>query len=226
MIPLIEDRLKKYSALRVLAENGENYDCVTRSLVVMDAIIGGKKDDYERIAYVQPEDNRLTFGTFSRLSDYFYVFRVRKDLREVLEIFTVLDGYSRSKHAEDFLHNLPENQRHPETREEMLLSLIKYEMVPEVASLGFSQLNTLRRALKFRELVKKSAPNQQLSGDFTDEEQRIVLASIVCDIAGLVSSSEDSGSLTLSENMASDLLFLIEHRAEPNMTQALCQLSE
>ena len=226
MIPLIEDRLKKYSALRVLAENGENYNCVARSLVVMDAIIGGKKDDYERIAYAQPEDNRLTFGTFSRLSDYFYVFRVRKDLREVLEIFTVLDGYSRSKHAEDFLHNLPENQRHPETREEMLLSLIKYEMVPEVASLGFSQLNTLRRALKFRELVKKSAPNQQLSRDFTDEEQRIVLASIVCDIAGLVSSSEDSGSLTLSENMASDLLFLIEHRAEPNMTQALCQLSE
>ena len=232
---LINDCLENYSAFQKLAEVGENFSHTARSLVIMDALISGDKSDYENIVTAQCGPDKLSFETFCRLSDHFYLFKIKPDLRQLLEIYIILDNYSRTYAAKSFLVNLPADQRQPKTREEMLLSLVRYEMVPEVARLNLSQLDKLRHALSYKQFITTGQPasgfGKAINGkvptfEYGDDEQRIVFASIICGLAGLAGTLNLGGSLTLTEEVASDLLFLMDNRTDPKKARRLGELSE
>ena len=219
--------LRENSILQTLEKDHDdtNHDRIVRGLVIMDALIEGGPKDYDSIVCVQKKET-LTFWTFSSLHAFFYVFKMKPDLREVLENFILLDGYSRSRHADRHLANLPENHRQPKNREEMILSFIKYGIVPEVSRLNLHQIDTLRCAFKYRELVKEADGDRAEIARFSDDEKRIVMAGVVCDIASLVSLARFNGSMTLGENMAKNLLYLVEHSAEFDSVQAMCRLTD
>lgn len=220
----INDCIEKYAALKILVETGEHFGHAARSLIAMDALVSGKKADYDSLVAGQEKDERLTYATFIHLSDHFYFFKVKPELRELLEIYIVLDDYSRTSHAKEIARNLPEKERHPENHEQMLLSMIRYEMIPEVEKLNLFQLDTLRGAFRYREAVIGEAemPN---TFEFADSEKLLVFAGVICNIAGIAGCLNLSGSLTLTEEVAKTLLFLMNNRNDPDMASRLCGLA-
>ena len=224
----ISDRIAKYAALQKLVESGEHFGHAARSLLVMDALVSGQKADYLRLVTNQCDIERLSFETFKSLSDHFYLFRVKPDLRELLEIYIVLDDFSKTHYANDFLKNLPEDQRHPASHEDMLLSLIKYGMIPEVEKLNLSQLDKLRNAIQYRKSIlgyQKGKVDKPGVFEYGEDEQRIIFAGVICGIAGIAGCLNLSGSLVLTEETANLLLFLINNRADPVMARRLCGLA-
>ena len=209
------NRMEKYPTLQVLAEYGENFKKASRSLVIMDALIRGQRSDYDDIVAAQDEDEKLTFESFERLHGYFYPFRFKPELREVLEIYIIAKNFARSERSRKLLRNLPKEHRKPAFLEEAVLSFIQFGILPELEKLSLYQIETFRNALKYRVSVSENIKVKAKATDFSDSEQLIALVSCVCDVAGIAGQYNITGSLTLTEEVAGDILFLIENSKNP-----------
>ena len=222
---LIERCMKDYPMfLKLGNSDAEKYWIAIRSLVVMDALISGQEADYKAVSASQVRE-KLTEESFYRLSDFFYTFKVKEEYRRLLEIYILLDNFSQTYLAEELLKQLPEEHRHPETRTDMIISLVKYGMIPEVESLPLHNQSTLQYALRYQKEAREWDNGKPLF-DYAEEEKKIVYAAIICNIAALVGTLNATGSLMLSEPMARELLFFVDHRYDSSIATSFAKLTE
>ena len=120
------------------------------SLAIMEHFVNGARKDYEELIRGQTEDV-LSLTSFVNLSNLFYQFRYKPELKKRLANFIYLDGICHTKKANDVTRYLPPYCRNPKTHEDLVISIIEYSGVPEIKQLEDSQNNrAVEQAFNYR----------------------------------------------------------------------------
>lgn len=198
---------------------------LARSLLMAAYLTSGQRDDYENLVACQEKD-RLTYKTFKRLSQQFEIFITKPDLYDLLELYIIISHISEMEIANEFACHIP--------KDEIVYNwfglpyaLIDKGLIPEANDLDLAELDTLRKAFKYEARAQKAfnvGEKITFNQDFTDSEQRIVYARVICDLAALPGPIGVSGSLALTESLARDFLTMLYRRNDPEYIGYLYQL--
>lgn len=194
---------------------------VANSLLIMDHLIDGTKNDYLELIRLQKKDV-LTISSFVRLSCFFSRFRYKKDLRDELALFIYLDGLCRTAASKKLVIILPADQRGQNSRDSLALAILNNRLLTEVQRLHRN--NNVKYAFSYRLYITNRGPGQ--GPEFSEDVVRIAQAGVICDIAGLPHNINELGaSQLLSESMAKQLLGYIEKAYLPEYSRELCSLT-
>ncbi len=241
LIPVFAEKHQAYQQLRdFLAKQDQNQKKsaidqdngiirLTRSLFLLACLTRGEYDDYVEVSACQDEGfDHLTFRTFKSLARYFELFEVKPDLYRLLELYIIVTHISGSAMVNGFVRQIPKDQLNY-GKFGMAFALVENGLIPEVEKLDLAQFDILRNAFKYAAKVEQNfAAGKKITfnREFSDSEQRIVYASVVCELAAFIGPIGVSGSLTLTESLAADLALMMYHRNNPEYIGFLCGLSQ
>ncbi len=228
-------QIRDYLAGQNLTDNRISIDqdnglvSLTRSLYLLACFTRGEHEDYEEVASCQDNNyDHLTFETFKRLCGYFELFEVKPELYNLMELYLIIVQLSSTEIVNQYIPLIPKDKLNY-GKFGMAYSLVDNELIPELSKLSLAEFDILRSALKYAaraEEIFATGKKITFNKEFSDSEQRIVYTSIVCDLAAFIGPIEVSGSLTLTESLASDLLLMLYHHNDPTYIGYLCSLSQ
>lgn len=193
---------------------------VANSLLIMDHLINGTKEDYLELIKLQKKDV-LTLSSFVRFSCFFSRFR-DEDLRDELALFIYLDGLCRTAASKKLVIILPADQRGQNYRESLALAILSNRLLAEVQRLP--RYNNVELAFRYKLYITNRGPGQGL--EYSEDVVRMAQAGVICDIAGLPHNADELGaSQLLSESMAKQLLDYTEKAYLPEYSRKLCFLT-
>lgn len=200
---------------------------LARSLFVAACLTGGSQDDYEHLVAHQSYD-RLTHDTFKRLSGYFEPFATNHELYHLFELYIIISHFCDTEIVNNLIRRIPKDKL-DYSKFGLPYALIDNGLIPEANELNLAQFNTLRKAFEYAAKVEQAGKKKEritFNRDFSESEQRIVYDATICDLAALIGPINVSGSLTLTESLASDLLLMLYYRNDPEYIWHLCSLSQ
>ena len=218
----------KYPTFKKMVESSKDLTRLIRSLMILDQLTDGTKADYIATVSYQDDDDHLTYETFSHLSEYFYLFKLKPQLYTLCEIYMIVECYSRLFPAAILEAKLPSESCEYKTNYGRALSHIENGLVAEVADLDLASFDQLRRIFRYAEqleLATSDAAKPKIDPDFTEGERRVVFGSIICELAALVGCGI-SDSLSLTESVANNLLYYIRNIHKSQNAIFLMQYAE
>lgn len=206
-------------------DNGVIY--LARSLLMAAYLTSGQRDDYDNLVACQKCD-RLSYETFKRLSRQFEIFVTKPDLYDLLELYIIISHLSDSVIVNSLICHIPDDEL-DYGKFGLPYVLVNKGFIPEVDGLNLADFNTLRKAFEYAAKAERAfAAGEKITfnRDFTDSEQLIVYAGIICDLAAILGPINISGSLSLTESLASDFLTVLYRHNDPEYIGYLCRLSQ
>ena len=199
---------------------------IANSLAVMECFIDTSKEEYEKLISGQ-EDDILTLTSYVNLSNFFYQFRFKPDLKKRLIYYIYLDGICRAEKAKEVTRYLPPECRNPKTHEDLVVSIIEYSGVPEIKQLVDSQnKRVVQQAFNYRKRVieaEQKGTNCSIL-EFTDSNMLLAQLGSICEFAGYGNRSKTFGSsTTLTEKIAWQLGNYLYNRYQPGFPAKIFQ---
>ena len=231
---LKQNFVEKHSAFRQLSDfydkqgNSEGLVSLIRSLFLLSCFVRGNEEDYHEVSDCQDNDrDHLTKETFKRLCAYFSLFEVKPELYNLLELYLIIVHLSSTELVNQLVPLIPKDKLNY-GKFGMAYSLVDNELIPELSKLSLAEFDILRSALKYAARAEQAfAAGKKITfnREYSESEQRIVYAGVVCDLAAFLGPINISGSLTLTETLAYDLQLMLYHHNDPEYIGYLCGLS-
>lgn len=212
-----------------LIDQDDGLVSLTRSLYLLACFVRGEYADYEEVTSCQDDNyDHLTFETFKRICGFFELFETKPELYDLMELYLIIIHLSSTEIVNQYIPFIPKDKLNY-GKFGMAYVLLDNGFIAEANNLNLAQFDILRSALKYAakaEEIFATGKKITFNKEFSESEQRIVYTSIVCDLAAFIGPIGISGSLTLTESLASDLLLMLYHHNDPTYIGYLCSLSQ
>ncbi len=213
--------IDKYPTLNFMAAHAEEYNRTLRTLFAANNLIRGDREGYAAIISGQNICDRLGLGDYLGLSGYYYLFKIRPNLRKVLETYIIVDGYSRTNSAKRQITNLPKEQRNPASHTEMISTIVDRVSLPEIVRLSFAESRCLKDALIYRGYLDQPRLLNSSYQAFSEEARHIVLGAAISQIAAGDGDYNLEGCPHLTNSVATGILQRIYERYQHNSAREI-----
>ncbi len=227
-ITFVQIFYEKYPTYAKMVDRSINVTPLTRSLCMLDYLTEGTPSTYARIVEHQDEEDMMSYEAFSRLANYFYLFKQRPELFRLAELYLIYEYYGRTFLANEDYDLFSKEEKADMTRYALTQKFIEKGFLDEVHDMSLASFESLRRIFGYADQLERAyETGQKLASNpqLTEAERRVVFGGVVCEVASMVGCSIND-SLTLTESVASGFAFLLENSHDENFASLLIQYKE